>query len=314
MRTLEQVNALREQLAAEGSPKPDIIRQLAEACLGWPYVFGAWGEACTPANRRRRVRSDHPTIQSKCQVLNGSAKSCEGCRWDGTRQFDCRGFVFWAFDQAAGIRLSGGGATSQYNHTPNWAARGEKANMPDCVCAVYQKSGSKMQHTGIHIGGGRVIHCSNGVQTGSVADRAWTHWAIPAGLYTPEEMSEMNLLEIVTALKRGSRGEEVQSMQEALNQLGYDCGTADGIFGTKTEEAVRAFQADNGLVVDGVAGKNTLAALHNLTVKPSVGAPAAAPADSPSGGTLSAVTIRLDWETAQQLLYALHAALEEAGA
>jgi peptidoglycan hydrolase-like protein with peptidoglycan-binding domain len=48
-----------------------------------------------------------------------------------------------------------------------------------------------------------------------------------------------------------------------LIQKGYDCGSfgADGQFGTATEKAVRAFQKDHGLTVDGVIGKNTWAAL-----------------------------------------------------
>ena len=59
MNTLEQVEAIRQQMMAEGAGKPEIIRQVALACIGWPYVFGAWGEECTPSNRKRRVRSDH---------------------------------------------------------------------------------------------------------------------------------------------------------------------------------------------------------------------------------------------------------------
>jgi len=42
-------------------------------------------------------------------------------------------------------------------------------------------------------------------------------------------------------VKKGSKGTEVQQLQTMLNALGYDCGTADGIFGTKTDVAVRAF-------------------------------------------------------------------------
>ena len=51
-------------------------------------------------------------------------------------------------------------------------------------------------------------------------------------------------------------------LQTALNALGYACGAADGIFGAATEKAVRAFQAANGLTVDGIAGKATQEALY----------------------------------------------------
>lgn len=61
--------------------------------------------------------------------------------------------------------------------------------------------------------------------------------------------------------KVGSRGEEVAQIQARLTELGYDPGTADGIFGARTQEAVRAFQQDQGLAVDGIAGEMTLRAL-----------------------------------------------------
>ena len=55
-------------------------------------------------------------------------------------------------------------------------------------------------------------------------------------------------------LKKGSRGTEVKKLQEQLNKLGYNCGKVDGIFGSRTESAVKAFQKANGLVVDGIVG------------------------------------------------------------
>jgi hypothetical protein len=58
-------------------------------------------------------------------------------------------------------------------------------------------------------------------------------------------------------LKLNSRGTEVKELQTKLNALGYNCGTADGIFGNKTLNAVKEFQKDNGLAVDGIVGKNT---------------------------------------------------------
>lgn len=62
--------------------------------------------------------------------------------------------------------------------------------------------------------------------------------------------------------KMGSRSEEVRSIQQALKSRGYYTGNIDGIFGTATKNAVTAFQRDNGLKVDGIAGKETLKALN----------------------------------------------------
>ena len=61
--------------------------------------------------------------------------------------------------------------------------------------------------------------------------------------------------------KYGSRGNEVIQIQTKLKRWGYYNGSIDGIYGSKTQSAVRYFQSKNGLTVDGIAGKNTLAAM-----------------------------------------------------
>ncbi len=61
--------------------------------------------------------------------------------------------------------------------------------------------------------------------------------------------------------KIGSRSQEVREIQIALKERGYFDSKVDGIFGTITKKAVERFQKDNGLAVDGIAGKNTLKAL-----------------------------------------------------
>jgi len=68
-------------------------------------------------------------------------------------------------------------------------------------------------------------------------------------------------------LKVGSRGEEVKKLQENLNRLGFNCGAADGIFGPKTEAAVKAFQQRYGLAVDGIVGPATRAKIEELLKK-----------------------------------------------
>ena len=74
-------------------------------------------------------------------------------------------------------------------------------------------------------------------------------------------------------VKKGSKGTEVQQLQTMLNALGYDCGTADGIFGTKTDVAVRAFQQKEGLLIDGIVGKQTWMLLESR-VRPAETEPA----------------------------------------
>lgn len=62
-------------------------------------------------------------------------------------------------------------------------------------------------------------------------------------------------------LKRGSRGPAVKELQSKLTSLGYDTRGTDGIFGVNTENALRKFQKDRKLAVDGVFGPATKKAL-----------------------------------------------------
>lgn len=54
-------------------------------------------------------------------------------------------------------------------------------------------------------------------------------------------------------IKKGSRGNDVRWLQYELNKRGYHL-VCDGIFGSKTDEMIRAFQADNNLQPDGICG------------------------------------------------------------
>ena len=63
-------------------------------------------------------------------------------------------------------------------------------------------------------------------------------------------------------LRQGLRGDDVAQLQQRLNDLNFQCGKADGIFGFQTEDAVCRFQGARGLLVDGIVGPKTLAAMR----------------------------------------------------
>jgi peptidoglycan hydrolase-like protein with peptidoglycan-binding domain len=58
-------------------------------------------------------------------------------------------------------------------------------------------------------------------------------------------------------LKIGSNEPAVRDLQEALVALGFDPGPVDGVFGAKTESAVRKFQQAREIPIDGVVGRVT---------------------------------------------------------
>ena len=94
-----------------------------------------------------------------------------------------------------------------------------------------------------------------------------------------------------TTLFNGCRGEEVRELQQALIDLGYLTGTADGIFGNNTEKAVRSFQKANRLSVDGLAGKTTRRLIMDKAQDKSVQAtPTPVPAASAAAAPIPAPT------------------------
>lgn len=71
------------------------------------------------------------------------------------------------------------------------------------------------------------------------------------------------------AYEEGDWGQDVAQIQERLSSLGYSTGGVDGEFGAMTTAAVRAFQQDRGLEVDGVVGQSTYLALMGRDIPPS---------------------------------------------
>lgn len=294
MNTAAQVDNLVAEWKAQGLTVAEMVIKLAEACLGWAYVFGARGDYCTPSVRRQRYNGTKPgknkdNIKARCKNFEGADMSgCAGCKWfpsgGKTRCFDCRGFTYWVVLKVTGVKIMGAGATSQWNDNSNWSEKGEIANMPNVVCCVFQynKNTGKMEHTGLHVGNGKIIHCSNGVQTGKASDKGWTHYAIPKSLSnqsaipTTDSGTDKEPETKVPVLMKGSKGDRVIDVQKMLMQLGYSLPKygADGSFGNETLAAVKKFQQDNGLTVDGKVGAITLAALEKLCSGETVPQPA----------------------------------------
>ena len=74
--------------------------------------------------------------------------------------------------------------------------------------------------------------------------------------------------------KYGDKGAEIKEVQQALLNLGYKAGKADGVFGKNTRDAVKLFQARNGMTVDGKVGQRTLDRLFDGSAVPAEGAAA----------------------------------------
>lgn len=235
MNSASQVDQLIRQYKADGLPLSEAIFRTGTDCVGWPYVFGARGGT---------------TTKNGIQV----------------RQFDCRGFTYWCLKQF-GITIEGAGCTTQWGNEANWRAKGDIGNIPDdiLVCLFYRdkENPQKMAHTGFGYKG-HTVECSSGVQYFDKRKSKWQYWAIPAGIG-----GDIPVPDTKPTLRKGDAGPYVTLAQTELINRGYDLGSygADGKFGTKTEEAVKAFQRDWGLVQDGIVGPKTWAMLESTPAK-----------------------------------------------
>ena len=249
---------------------PQKVVSIAEACIGWPYVWGAvGGKHCTVANRKMYLNSknigqgDKDLITKRCQILSGKKSACAGCIYypdnTETRIFDCQGFIKWIFSHI-GITFSGGGCTSMWKAASNWSQQGAISTMPkDKVCCVFRDVNGTKEHILLYDGKGNYIHCSGEVKKQAISSYKATHWAIPKGLYSVEQGGGGGTVTYPT-IKQGSRGEVVTQLQSFLSSLGSTLAI-DGIFGSGTASAVRAFQKKYGLDVDGIVGPKTWAKL-----------------------------------------------------
>lgn len=186
------------------------------------------------------------------------------------------------------------GANSMFTYAKSkgmdWGAI---TTLPEITGLALHKSG----HVGYYIGGGYAVEWkgfSYGCVKTKVEGRGWTHWyKLPFINYGTMSADKPDIPADDTArnlyYKSGKTmqcGEDVRELQVDLNALGFDCGVTDGIFGKKTDAAVRAFQAARKLEVDGIVGPKTRSALE-LALE-SAGSPSVepqAPADKPAEGT-----------------------------
>lgn len=86
--------------------------------------------------------------------------------------------------------------------------------------------------------------------------RDWDVWAV-----TFAEETDPTKPYIRRTLRKGMEGEDVKELQTLLVDIGFAVGTIDGIFGSKTDSAVREYQRSRNLMVDGIVGTDTWAAL-----------------------------------------------------
>lgn len=174
-------------LTADGGIEPmatkaSKVKEWALSKKGCGYVWGATGYVLTQSKLDSLIKQ-YPDYVS--QSKNG--------KWLGKQVFDCAQFTRFAMKEV-GITLVSG-ASSQWKKT-DWEVKGTIDTLPkDKVCILYRESPSAnpMQHTGVYLGDGYVMDArgsNSGVVYSKLSSYAWTHWAIPKGLYDGVEIED----------------------------------------------------------------------------------------------------------------------------
>jgi len=262
--------------------KGKTIAEYAESKLGCAYIWGGYGEKlCTPSFRKERASaypSQKNNIYRYCQVLSGQKGACTGCRYNGKQAYDCAQLTRYSC-KAGGQELVSG-ANAQWRKIA-WEKKGTIDTLPDVpgVILYHMNSDGEMSHTGVYVGNGYAVEAraaAYGVVKTAVKSRSWTHWAALPGVLSegdeqsstpaskpqenpskPKNSTSGTVVTDMKTLRNGSKGTQVKVLQFLLNENGFDCGTADGIWGKKTLAAVKAYQKAKGLEVDGICGKAT---------------------------------------------------------
>lgn len=231
------------------------------------YIKGCFGAPMTEKNKKRyttnTVYNAKPSRKKKIMAAT-----------DDTFGFDCvclpKGILWgWSGDKTKVY----GGAAYESNGVPDIGA-----NQIIKVCNEVSEDFSQIDvgelcwmsgHVGIYVGNGLCVECSpkwkDGVQITACNRnvegynrRDWKkHGKLPWVEYNKTITVELYVL------YKGMKGEQVKTLQRLLLALGYDLKSygVDGSFGGVTESAVKAFQADRNLQVDGRVGPATWSSL-----------------------------------------------------
>ena len=261
--------------------------------VGRPYWYGTCLYPCTESVLASKTRQypEHygssRTAQYKRDIANKDVSAdCVG---------GCKGYA-WTNGGIGVLEAIGTGKSytrkSGSNGCPDKSANGmfeyaKKQGMdwgvisaiPEIIGLAVRKDG----HVGFYIGNGEVVEWMGfayGCKKTKLSARPWTHWyKLPfidyndGAVIAPTPETVLGSRQLV----KGTTGADVRAMQELLMQLGYKLPRygADGNFGSETLAALKSFQQDHGLTVDGKYGEEAHKALMDAVADDDEGKKAA---------------------------------------
>jgi len=231
--------------------KTDLLLQKFQYALDheYGYIFGKSGQKWTQTQQDAATREQ--TVKW-------------GQRWVGHNVADCSGLFVWAFKQLGGSIYHGSNTIwNRYCSKQGKLVNGKRSDgyaiKPGT--AVFLLEGGNRHHIGLYIGNGLCIEARGtyyGVVTSSITH--WDEWGELKDIDYSDYSDTKDGDPIMVTLRRGDSGAKVRELQLLLNNYGYGLDV-DGKFGTKTENAVKAFQQSHWLTADGIVGEKTWVAL-----------------------------------------------------
>ena len=218
------------------------------------YIKGGFGQVLTESRKKTLIKQYDYNKKREAQIMAAT---------NDTFAFDCCGLVkgiIWGFK--GDTKAVYGGAAYATNGMPD---TGEKGILNMCTNLSDNMNNIEVGeflymtgHCGIYAGGGKVVESSpawkNGVQVTDLAQRKWkTHGLLPQITYN--QVSPVKKPAVAKpVLRQGSRGTQVDLLQQDLNFTVGAKLIVDGQFGPLTRQALVKFQRDNKLVQDGIYG------------------------------------------------------------
>ena len=239
---------------------------------GWGYIFGKSGQLWTQRMQDR--------------ATNAMAKKY-GEKWIGHYVTDCSGAFVFAFKKE-GEKIYHGSDTifKKYCSAKGKLNKGVRADGEPIKpgTAVFLLKDGKRHHIGLYVGNNLCIEAKGTIY--GVVTSALSHWDEWGELKDVDYLDAFDGFDVVDmksdsegvtaviapvydtrrTLRRGCRGNDVKWLQETLNKWNQNIEllAVDGIFGRKTQAAVRLFQSDKEIRVDGIVGPQTYAKLDEI--------------------------------------------------
>ena len=230
----------------------------------WGYIWGTAGVKWTAA---RQADLEKTTDADRAQGRK------YGSKWIGHYVADCSGMFSWAFKQLGSTMYHGSNTMymkwCKHKGELKSGKRTDGATLKPGT-AVFVWNGNTYSHVGLYVGDGNVIEAANtqkGVIQSKVTASKWTHWGelkdVSFDGSAPEPQPDPEPAGKRPTLRRGDKGPYVVELQTDLVRLGYGIGPCgiDGDYGSATQAAVRQFQYDKRIGIDGVCGPETWATI-----------------------------------------------------